>query len=82
MMIPVPYCFTNKEWFEFDEEKEKYVLTDKAPQKSIESYNEFYNDNEGETMNEKKEEYGCIDALPYKKLTRGELEKQEKNNGR
>ena len=32
----------NKEWFYFDEKEWKYKLTNKAPQKAIESYKEFY----------------------------------------
>lgn len=38
-----PYFMTNEAWYEFDEQAWKYVLTDKAPQKAIDSYNEFYN---------------------------------------
>lgn len=37
-----PYFLTNKDWYYFDEEKWCYKLTDKAPQKAIDSYNEFY----------------------------------------
>lgn len=37
-----PYFMTNKEWYTYDEVEEKYVLTDKAPQEAIDSYNEFY----------------------------------------
>ena len=33
----------NKEWYYFDEKEWKYKLTDKAPQKAIENYKEFYN---------------------------------------
>jgi len=37
-----PYFMENKEWYYWDKEEWKYKLTDKAPQKAIESYNEFY----------------------------------------
>lgn len=42
MMIPEPYFMQNKEWYTFDEVEFKYKLTDKAPPKAVESYNEFY----------------------------------------
>lgn len=32
----------NKDWYYFDEEDFIYKLTEKAPQKAIESYKEFY----------------------------------------
>ena len=41
-MIDMPYFMTNKEWFYFDYQKRKFILTDKAPQKAKKSYNEFY----------------------------------------
>lgn len=37
-----PYFMKNEEWYTFDEINFKYVLTDKAPQEAIDSYNEFY----------------------------------------
>lgn len=42
MDIKVPYFFTNKKWYYYDEKDEIYKLTDKAPQKAIQSYREFY----------------------------------------
>lgn len=41
-MQDFPYFMTNTEWYEFDPQKGKYVLTDKAPKKALESYKEFY----------------------------------------
>lgn len=38
----MPYFKKDKEWYTWDEEKNKYVLTDKAPPEAIESYKEFY----------------------------------------
>ena len=38
-----PYFMENKEWFYFDEDEFRYKLTDKAPKKAKESYEEFYN---------------------------------------
>jgi hypothetical protein len=37
-----PYFMENKEWYYWDEKEWKYKLTDKAPKKAIDSYNEFY----------------------------------------
>ncbi len=37
-----PYFMTNPEWYTFDEEQFKYVLTEKAPKKAVESYKTFY----------------------------------------
>ena len=37
-----PYFMENEEWYYWDEKEWKYKLTDKAPQKAIDSYNEFY----------------------------------------
>ena len=33
---------TNPEWYKFDEDKIKHVLTDKAPKEALESYEELY----------------------------------------
>lgn len=41
--VNVPYFFTNKEWYYYDEKEEIYKLTKKATKKAIESYKEFYN---------------------------------------
>ena len=37
-----PYFLENEEWYYYDYEELKYKLTDKATQKAIESYKEFY----------------------------------------
>lgn len=42
MRTEEPYFMTNKDWFYFDENDFMYKLTDQAPPKAIESYNEFY----------------------------------------
>lgn len=42
MELEKPYYKTNKEWYYYDEDKEKDILTDKAPKKAIESYKKFY----------------------------------------
>lgn len=42
MILEQPYFMKNEEWYYFDEEEWCYKLTDKAPKKAIESYNEFY----------------------------------------
>lgn len=48
----IPYFLTDEEWYrEVDDyidpvtgEDRGYILTDKAPQEAIDSYNEFYSD--------------------------------------
>ena len=42
MTIEKPFFMTNKEWFYFDEDEMKYVLTEKANEKAKKSYKEFY----------------------------------------
>ena len=42
MLTTEPYFMKNKEWYYHDEKEWRYKLTDKAPKKAIESYNEFY----------------------------------------
>ena len=39
-MQDMPYFMENEEWFFFD--GEKFVLTDKAPDKAKKSYRDFY----------------------------------------
>lgn len=41
-MLDMPYFMKNEEWYYFDAEKRKYILTDKAPKKAQDSYKEFY----------------------------------------
>lgn len=43
-MVEMPYFMENEDWYYYD--GEIYRLTDKAPAKAIESYNEFYNEME------------------------------------
>ena len=40
-MRDMPYFMTNEEWYEFDFEKRIFVLTEKAPEKVRESYEEY-----------------------------------------
>lgn len=37
-----PYFMKNKDWYYYDVKTGRYKLTDKAPQKAIDSFNEFY----------------------------------------
>lgn len=37
-----PYFMNNKEWYEFDFEKRRFVLTEKAPEKAKKSIEDFY----------------------------------------
>lgn len=39
-----PYFMKNKEWYRFNEDKFRYELTDKAPEKAKQSYEEFYSE--------------------------------------
>ena len=42
VLVEKPYFLTNKKWFKYDKKSKKYILTDKAPEKAQESYEEFY----------------------------------------
>lgn len=42
MTLEQPYFMKNKEWYYLDEEELMYKLTDKAPKKAKESYEEYY----------------------------------------
>lgn len=43
MLIPKePYFMKNKDWYYYDVKTGKYKLTNKAPKKAIDSYNEYY----------------------------------------
>lgn len=44
MILEAPYFLTNEEWYFFDEAEWKYKLTEKAPKKAVESYEEYYDD--------------------------------------
>lgn len=42
MLSKMPYFLENEEWYYHDKKKNRYVLTDKAPEKAKQSYNEYY----------------------------------------
>lgn len=42
LSIEKPYFMNNEEWYYYDEKKFKYVLTNKASQEAIDSYNKYY----------------------------------------
>lgn len=42
MVAEEPYFMKNKEWYYFDEIEFMYKLTQKAPKKAKESYEEYY----------------------------------------
>lgn len=61
MLLEKPYFLKNKEWyvehkgipkFLGGDVERQYILTDKAPQKAIDSYNEYYKLLESQTINE------------------------------
>ena len=41
-MQDIPYFMTNEEWYDFDFNLKRWVLTDKAPEEAKKSYEEFY----------------------------------------
>lgn len=43
-----PYFLTNKEWYYYDMDTGRYRLTDKAPEKAIESYKKYYKEIDAE----------------------------------
>ena len=44
-----PYFMTNKEWYYFDRKEFRIKLTDKAPEKARQSYEDFYKVQNGES---------------------------------
>ena len=42
MQLERPYFMNDLEWYDYDKDVGKYILTDKAPPTAIESYKEFY----------------------------------------
>lgn len=46
-MRDMPYFMTNEKWFEFDFERRIFVLTEEAPEKAKESWEEYMNLLEG-----------------------------------
>lgn len=46
MILEQPYFMKNKDWYYFDDEEFMYKLTEDAPKKAIDSYNEFYAEKE------------------------------------
>lgn len=46
--VSKPYFMKNEEWYYYDEEEEEYKLTDKASKEAIESYEEFYKEDDFE----------------------------------
>lgn len=51
MFVDMPYFMENEEWYYFDFVERKYKLTEKAPQKAIESYKKYYETFENEKVN-------------------------------
>ena len=47
-MFDMPYFMNEEDWYEYDWEKEKYILTDKAPKEAKKSYEKFYKELEKE----------------------------------
>lgn len=40
-MLDMPYFMTNKEWYRFDFEEDRFVLTEKAPEEAKKSYEKY-----------------------------------------
>ena len=45
-MLEMPYFMENKEWYTYDDESEKFVLTENAPVEAVESYKQYLKDYE------------------------------------
>lgn len=43
LLTKQPYFFENEEWYYYDGKKNRFFLTDKAPEEAKKSYEEFYN---------------------------------------
>lgn len=41
-MLDMPYFMENENWYDFDVEKGRYILTDAAPERARTSYAEYY----------------------------------------
>ena len=41
-IVNKPYFMNNKEWYYWEYKEWKYKLTDKASEKAVKSYNQFY----------------------------------------
>lgn len=41
-MLDMPYFMENEEWYFYDSQERKFILTENAPQKAKESYEKFY----------------------------------------
>ena len=41
-MLDMPYFMENENWYDFDGEKGRYILTDAAPERARASYAEYY----------------------------------------
>lgn len=48
MFVDEPYFMTDENWYRFDAELGKYVLTEDAPESAKVSYREFYGELEAE----------------------------------
>ena len=46
MDVERPYFMENDEWYYYDNKESIFKLTDKAPKEAIESYKEFYSNDE------------------------------------
>ena len=50
-MLDMPYFMENEEWYYYDSQERKFILTENAPQKAKESYKKFYEElNRGRTV--------------------------------
>ena len=47
-MIDEPYFMTNEKWYFYDYDEKKYKLADNVSKKVKDSYEEYYNELEGE----------------------------------
>ena len=52
IIMKEPYFLKNEAWYYYDKNRGKYILTDIAPLKAIESYKEYY-----KTLDDVKKEF-------------------------
>lgn len=67
MDIKRPYFMENKEWYIYDNVKGIVGLTEKAPQKAVESYKQYLLDKE-EEMPYSKKQLKELEELKAKKM--------------
>ena len=50
MLAEIPYFMNSNEWYYYDESEGICKLTDKAPLEAVDSYNDFYKEQDEEEI--------------------------------